>query len=103
MFVPYIVYMALCLLYFSYYLTNMEHEGIPFLGDHDSRFIGFVRIMILILGFFFMCVEVKQLLVDRFEYLLDHWNWFSWATNVIAVMIVLDHGHFRSLETELLI
>jgi len=41
--------------------------------------------------------------VDRFEYLLDHWNWFSWATNVIAVMIVLDHGHFRSLETELLI
>jgi hypothetical protein len=59
MFVPYIIYMACCLTYFTAYLPHINKQSGGFFGTDDDRFLGFIRIVILIGAIFFLGVEIK--------------------------------------------
>lgn len=97
MFVPYIIYMACCLTYFTHYLPHIKEPDHGFFGGEGYEYMGFVRTIILCGAVFFLSVEIKQIFSQKQKYLYDKWNYFSWSANIIALTIAIDSGIEHSI------
>ena len=88
---PYAIYIALCLIYFSNFVPYTRPQC-GFLGCDGELEQASYRVVICLGAFTFNMIELRQMYLARLQYFRDLWNYLYWASNFVAIFIVIQHS-----------
>jgi len=63
-----------------------------FFGESEHRTQAGLRCAITFGALTFLLVESIQMYKKGWHYFNDFWNYISWTSNIISLIIVFDHG-----------
>lgn len=91
-FLPYCVYFSICLYYFSVYIPVTICDSF-LCEDNDGSSTGiWLRILILVFGVVFLSIEFAQMLILKFSYFDDFWNYLYVGSIIWNILLVLEHS-----------
>lgn len=88
---PYAIYIALCLIYFSNFVPYTRPRC-GFFGCDGELEQASYRAAICLGAFTFNMIELRQMYLARLQYFRDLWNYLYWASNFVAIFIVIQHS-----------
>lgn len=88
--IPYVVYMAVSLVYFSHYVPDVRVDH--FFGTKTDLQGAVLRMFILIYAVQAILVELKQIVEAKFLYFTSFWNNVYLFSKCFAIFIVVEHG-----------
>ena len=85
---PQLLNTVLTLFYLSYSIPQVEITERGFLTQEGAV----LRVAILLLAFFNLGIEARQMRTQKWTYLTDQWNYVVVVGNVLTIYIIFEHS-----------
>lgn len=85
---PQLLNTVLTLFYLSYFIPQVEMTERGFLTQEGAV----LRVAILLLAFFNLGIEARQMRTQKWTYLTDQWNYVVVVGNVLTIYIIFEHS-----------
>ena len=85
---PQLLNTVLTLFDLSYFIPQVEMTERGFLTQEGAV----LRVAILLLAFFNLGIEARQMRTQKWTYLTDQWNYVVVVGNVLTIYIIFEHS-----------